>query len=85
MDYKEIVARLTTLEKKIAKLEKHPPVASPFLKRQEVIKLLRSRSLLERCEKAKWFIAVVREGRVVLYLREQVMAAVWRLSQGEFP
>jgi hypothetical protein len=78
-------ARLSALEKRIAKMEKRKPETSPFLRRTEAIRLLKTRSLLERCEKAGWIKATTRQPRLVLYLREQVMACVWRISQGEYP
>jgi hypothetical protein len=82
---KEIVARPDAMEKRIAKCERRQPDASPFLKRKEAIQLLKTRSLLERCEKSGWLKATTRQGRLVLYLREQVMVAVWRINRGEFP
>jgi hypothetical protein len=57
----------------------------PFLRRKEAIKLLGTRSTLERCEKAGWVSAVTRRARLVQYKREEVLAAVYRLSQGEYP
>ena len=82
---KEIVARLDAMEKRIAKIEKHKQDASPFLRRTEAIRLLKTRSLLERCERAGWIKATTRQARLVLYLRVDVMAAVYRISQGEYP
>jgi hypothetical protein len=82
---KEIVARLDALDKRIAKCEKRQPDTSPFLRRTEAIRLLKTRSLLERCERAGWIKATTRQARLVLYLRVDVMAAVYRISQGEYP
>ena len=85
MNDKEIVARLDALNKRIAKCEKRQPDASPILRRTEAIRLLKTRSLLERCERAGWIKATTRQARLVLYLRVDVMAAVYRISQGEYP
>jgi hypothetical protein len=86
MTHHEIMARFDAIEKKIAALKKRKPTTdSPFLKRKEAIELLKTRSMLERCERAEWFKATIRQGRLVLYLREQVLVAVWRISKGEFP
>lgn len=86
MTDQEIMARFDAVEKEIAALKKRKPTAdSPFLKRKEAIELLKTRSVLERCERAGWFKATARQGRLVLYLREQVLVAVWRISKGEFP
>jgi hypothetical protein len=82
---KEIVARLDAIEKRIAKMEKRQPDADPFLRRTEAIRLLKTRSVLEACEKAGWLKATTRQRRLVLYKRQDVMAAVGRISQGEFP
>jgi hypothetical protein len=82
---KENVARLDALDKRIAKCEKRQPDASPFLRRTEAIRLLKTRSLLERCERAGWIKATTRQARLVLYLRVEVMAAIYRISQGEYP
>ena len=82
---KEIVARLDAMDKRIAKCEKRQPDASPFLRRTEAIRLLKTRSLLERCERAGWIKATTRQPRLVLYLKEQIMVAVYRLSVGEYP
>ena len=62
-----------------------PDTQCPFLRRKEAIELLGTRSTLERCEKAGWISAVTRRTRLVLYKREEVLAAVYRLSQGEYP
>jgi len=67
------------------KPEKKSEPQSPFFKRQEVIRLLKTRAVLERCEGAGWLEACVREGRTVLYLREPVLACIYRISRGEFP
>jgi hypothetical protein len=58
---------------------------SPFLKRKEAIQLLKTRSVLEACERAGWLVAVTRQPRLVLYKRQDVMACVYRISEGEFP
>jgi hypothetical protein len=77
---------LAGMEKRIVALEKRKSdTKSPFLKRKEAIELLKTRSTLERCERAGWLKASARQPRFVLYLREQVLACVWRISQGEFP
>ena len=60
-------------------------IQCPFLRRKEAIKLLGTRSTLERCEQAGWISAVIRRARLVQYKREEVLAAVYRLSEGEYP
>jgi hypothetical protein len=85
VDDKELIARLDAMEKRIAKCEKRQPDAPPFLRRTEAIRLLKTRSILERCERAGWIKATTRQHRLVLYLRQQVLAAVWKISNGEFP
>jgi hypothetical protein len=62
-----------------------PKTDSPFLKRKEAIQLLKTRSILEACEKAGWLKATTRRPRLVLYRRTDVMACVYRISQGEYP
>jgi hypothetical protein len=86
MTDREITARFDALEKEIAALKKRKPTTdSPFLKRKETIQLLKTRSLIEKCERAGWITATTRQPRLVLYLKEQIMAAVYRLSVGEYP
>jgi hypothetical protein len=46
----------------------------------EAIRLLKTRSLLERCERAGWIKATTRQAPLVLYMRAEVMAAVYRIS-----
>ena len=58
---------------------------SPFVRRKEAIRLLGTRSVLEDCEKGGWLVASVRRPRIVLYQRIDVMAAVYRISEGEYP
>jgi hypothetical protein len=67
------------------KPEGKPEPQSPFLKRKEAIRLLKTRSVLEACEKTGWLTATTRQSRLVLYKRVDVMACVYRISQGEFP
>jgi hypothetical protein len=57
----------------------------PFIRRKDAMKLLGTRSTLESCETAGWITATTRRARLVLYKREEVLAAVYRLSQGEYP
>ena len=58
MTDQEIMARFDAVEKEIAALKKRKPTAdSPFLKRKEAIELLKTRSVLERCERAGWLKA----------------------------
>ena len=85
MTDQEITTRFAALEKESAKCEKRQPDASPFLRRTEAIRLLKTRSLLERCERAGWIKATTRQARFVLYMRVDVMAAVYRISKGEYP
>jgi hypothetical protein len=62
------MARFDAVEKEIAALKKRKPATvSPFLKRKEAIELLKTRSVLERCERAGWLKATTRQGRLVLY------------------
>jgi hypothetical protein len=82
----EIADRFAAMESRIATLEKRKPTAdSPFVRRTEAIKLLKTRSTLEKCEASRWIEAVTRQRRLVLYKRQDVMACVYRISQGEFP
>jgi hypothetical protein len=74
-------ARKTKPEKTPKKVD----LTGPFLKRKEAIQLLKTRSTLERCEKSGWLVAVTRQPRLVLYKRVDVMACVYRISQGEYP
>jgi hypothetical protein len=82
---------LAALERRIIaaingrKPEKKSEPQSPFFKRQEVLRLLKTRAVLERCEGAGWLEACVREGRMVFYLREPVLACIYRISRGEYP
>jgi hypothetical protein len=78
---------LVAMEKRIiaAIAGRKPEIKSPFLKRKEVIELLKSRSVLERCERSEWLKATTRQPRLVLYRRTEVMACVYRISQGEYP
>jgi hypothetical protein len=86
MTDQEIIARFDVLEKEIATLKKRKPTAdSPFLRRTEAIQLLKTRSVLEACERGGWLKASTRQARLVLYRRIDVMACVYRISQGEFP
>jgi hypothetical protein len=62
-----------------------PETQSPFIRRKEAVKLLGCRSTLEKCEKAGWLTATTRRARLVLYKRQDVMACVYRISQGEYP
>jgi hypothetical protein len=66
MTDQEIKARFTALEKEIAKLKKRQPDAEPFLRRTEAIRLLKTRSTLERCEASAWLKATTRQRRLVL-------------------
>jgi hypothetical protein len=85
MNDQEIVARFAALKKEIAKLKKRQPDADPFLRRTEAIRLLKTRSVLEACERAGWLKATTRQRRLVLYKRQDVLACVWRISVGEYP
>jgi hypothetical protein len=77
---------LAAMEKRIiaALTGRKPEAQSPFLKRKEAIQLLKTRSTLERCERAGWIKATIRKPRLVLYRRTDVMACVYRISQGEY-
>jgi hypothetical protein len=54
------MGRFDALEKEIAPLKKRP-----FLRRNEALQLLKTRSVLERCEKAGWLKATTRRPRLV--------------------
>jgi hypothetical protein len=62
-----------------------PDLQCPFVRQKDAIKLLGTRSTLESCEEAGWITATTRRARLVLYKREEVLAAVYRLAQGEYP
>jgi hypothetical protein len=87
----EIVALIAQMEQRLmiaiqkSQTVRKSDIQCPFLRRKEAIKLLGTRSTLEWCEKAGWITAVTRRARLVQYKREEVLAAVYRLSQGEYP
>jgi hypothetical protein len=90
MTDQEILTRLEAVERHLEAVEKrkadpNPKITSPFVKRKEAIELLKTRSTLERCEKAGWLTATTRQPRLVLYKRQSMMACVYRLSVGEYP
>jgi hypothetical protein len=92
MEPYQLIATVRTLiaesEKRIiAAVSKRKPEIprGAFVKRPEAIQLLATRSVLESCEKSGWITACTRQRKLVLYLRQEVMAAVHRISQGEFP
>jgi hypothetical protein len=66
------------------KPDKKPEPPSPFMKQKEVVQLL-TRTMLEKCEEAGWLQAKVRRHKLVLYLRNEVMQCVWKISQGQYP
>ena len=86
---------LTSVTSQLAQMEQRlmiairksqkPDIQCPLVRQKEAIKLLGTRSTLERCEQAGWISAVIRRARLVQYKREEVLAAVYRLSQGEYP
>jgi hypothetical protein len=78
---------LAAMERRIldALRKPEPKTQSPFIPRKEAIKLLGCRSTLEKCEKAGWLTATTRRARLVQYKRIDVMACVYRISQGEYP
>lgn len=55
------------------------------MRRKDAITMLTCRSVLEDCERCGWVKACIRKPRLVLYPREEIMAAVYRLHQGEYP
>jgi hypothetical protein len=61
------------------------PLESPFIRAMDARKMLGSRSLVERCERAGWFEPVKRGKRMTLYLRKDIEAAVARIGWGEMP
>ncbi len=86
----EILARLKTLERRLEAIEKgkpdpKPKIVSPFYRRADAIKLLRTRTILEDCEKGNWLVACIRKPGLVLYKRADLLACVYRISQGEYP
>ena len=83
-----VTSQLAQMEQRLMiaiRKSQKPDIQCPFLRRKEAIKLLGTRSTLERCEKAGWITAVTRRARLVQYKREEVLAAVYRLSQGGYP
>ena len=62
-----------------------PDLQCPFVRRKDAVKLLGTRSTLESCENAGWITATTRRARLVLYKREEILAAIYRLAQGEYP
>lgn len=84
----QIDQRLGRMERSLAALAERKPekpkTDGPFFKRKEAIELLKTRNLLDRCEKAGWLKAI-RRGRLVFFLRTEVMECVYRVSQGELP
>jgi hypothetical protein len=56
-----------------------------WLRRKEAIAFLGTRSVLEAAERSGWLKAAVRQPRLVLYNRQEVLACAYRLSQGEYP
>lgn len=87
----ELLNYLAAMERRILaavvgrKPNQKAEIQSPFLKRKEAVQLLKTRSTLEACERAGWLKAMTRQKRLVLYRRTDVMACVYRLSQGEYP
>jgi hypothetical protein len=83
-----ITSQLAQMEQRLMiaiRKSQKPDIQCPLVRPKEAIKLLGTRSTLERCEKAGWISAVTRRARLVQYKREEVLAAVYRLSQGEYP
>ena len=83
-----ITSQLAQMEQRLMiaiRKSKKPDIQCPLVRQKEAIKLLGTRSTLERCEQAGWISAVIRRARLVQYKREEVLAAVYRLSQGEYP
>jgi hypothetical protein len=83
-----ITSQLALMEQRLMiaiRKSQKPDTQCPFLRRKEAIELLGTRSTLERCEKAGWITATSRRSRLVQYKREEVLAAVYRISQGEYP
>jgi hypothetical protein len=56
-----------------------------WLRRKEAIGFLGTRSVREAMERAGWLKAAIRQPRLVLYNRQEVLACAYRLSQGEYP
>jgi hypothetical protein len=81
--------RMERIERSLAALAERKPekpkTDSPFLKRKEAIELLKTRSLLEACERAGWLKATTRKPRLVLYRRTDVLVCVHRIAQGDYP
>jgi hypothetical protein len=62
-----------------------PEIQTPFVRQKDAIKILGCRDTLKKCEKAGWLTAAIRRARLVQYKRVDVMACVYRISQGEYP
>ena len=83
-----ITSQLAQMEQRLMnaiRKSQKPDIQCPFLRRKEAIELLGTRSTLERCETAGWITATTRRPRLVQYKREEVLAAVYRINQGEYP
>src|SRR5258705_13902678 len=58
---------------------------SPLIRRTEAIQLLTSRTVLQHCQEAGWIKPCLRKAGLTLYARDQILSAVGRLLQGEYP
>ena len=76
---------MNAIQKLPSKAQPAPKPECPFIRRKDAIKLLGTRSILECCENAGWITATTRRARLVLYKREEILAAIYRLAQGEYP
>jgi hypothetical protein len=98
MTESDVHADLAALSRRVSALERQVSAASavkkpaakpepivPFCRQTEAIKLLGCRATLQRCEKAGWLTAVIRRRKMVQYKRQDVLACVYRISQGEYP
>ena len=60
-----------------------PP--SPFVRSKEARVMLGGRGVVDRCERAGWFVPVQRSKRMTLYRRIDIEAAAQRIAWGELP
>lgn len=63
---------------------KRPQVTSPLIRHEDAAVLLTSPSILRNSVKAGWFKPSIQRRTLIRYLRTDGMAAVWRISEGEF-
>jgi hypothetical protein len=77
--------RATPIERKHAQVKPNPASNSDLIRHAEAVQLLCGRGVLDRCKRAGWIRAVVRQKRLTLYRRVDVLAAVEKLLAGDLP